>query len=351
MKIVGKVIKSYRYYTLKTEGLKLYCDARGTPEYYVKKESDNDYTVIKFNKKWFTTNKFKIQLINDLIYTLDSKRLSPRINIDFRDGIDWKKDMSRSELASLLTEKVGVPFVTFEKEFGELFLDDGGNGGGIKELKFKNWRIILKDGLYDNSETIELLEEVERYCRRFKKLCYGIVEVKKSMPANVLADYSVNTDALRVKYKRASNEFVLTFLHELGHRYWYKFADNEQKREVRQKYFELMGKGRPFFKAGDVIELNSSMVIKVVADNKPSVRAEILATPPRVRKLKEGMLVTFPTLPREYVRTINGEEIQNEGLPSAYSRKSVEEFFAEVFSFYLTGKLSKEIKSWFDSIL
>ena len=350
MKRQGKDIKAIRIFRFKTEGVRFYTDDRRTPEVFIKQQDKNNFVVIKFKKKCFRDmGDAKSANVLSLIFILDNRTISPLLEHKFGDCIEWKKNMDKSELIEFLTDKMHLPFSYVEKEYGGVVFDDSKDK--LNEFKFNNWRIIMKDGSFDSAEIIELLKDVERYCGKFRKVCYGIVEVKKTLPSRILADYVPSLDSLRVKYQRVSNDFILSFLHELGHRYWFKFADDSFRREVYKKFMILSNSGRPAFKEDDILEFDSKMIVKVIEDMGNKVRAEMLTPPPRTRRFAPGVKVTFTNLNYESIRTINGREVSDGVFPSAYSRKSVEEFFAEVFSFYLTGKLSKEIKSWFDSIL
>jgi hypothetical protein len=78
-----------------------------------------------------------------------------------------------------------------------------------------------------------LLKTAEQKLKNLKnKLCYGVVNVRTKLSASsYLAEYIIETDAINLKSNNSVKEdYIITFLHELCHRYFCKFLSANQKK-------------------------------------------------------------------------------------------------------------------------
>ena len=138
-------------------------------------------------------------------------------------------------------------------------------------------------------------------------------------------------------------DLKLFFLvHELGHRYDFKFATAGQKRNIAALYSKLKSDARwvdvPELKAGEFLPVN--------------LRGEI--TPRKITKvtplsyeLGSGVSVKISAVEGILKR----KAVEGKLFPSGYSMKNPTEFFAECFAFYVLGRLSPALAVKFEEAL
>lgn len=133
---------------------------------------------------------------------------------------------------------------------------------------------------------------------------------------------------------------MASFTHELGHRYWFKFANPEQKKAVSRLYYKL--------RSPSSLDLSLPKVGEPILVPIRGVRV-----PPTVVGY-EGDRLLLSTggflKVREVWRILQDKQISAK-FPSAYAMKNLEEFFAECFAFCTLGKASEELNRAFEDAL
>jgi len=347
---IAKKIWAYKTLDISSKLGKLFLNGHNLPLYYVINIAPDSYRVYKFNKEVFKSRADKAYILNKVYYYLVRVGYNSFDKV-FASIIEWSKIFNIEELANLILKEVDVSVPDFEKHFEPLQKTTESNDT-FQEIKHHKWRVILEQGIKDSSEVIELLNNVERKCSKLMDLCYGVIEVKKSLGSSKrLADYSPSNDSIRIKSKSSDDLFVRSFIHELGHRLWYKRLDVTIKRSIYNKYYELSGKKRLPFKENDILELDNGYKVRVKRDAVFQSLVEIIEMPRKSKKISPGQTVVYRNLTLESVKSINGKESVVSEFPTLYSRKNPEEFFCEVFSFWLMNNLNKDLSNWLDNIL
>lgn len=168
----------------------------------------------------------------------------------------------------------------------------------------------------------------------FSHLCYGEVTYTPALRRIVAADYNPSTDQMRVAPAKNAefNEAVRTFLHELGHRQQHKFKVDAAKLDA--KYDEARG-ARLRLHIGDAVKDPKSgrtitidgmlagrggIVYRGHFDDDPSHR------------IKGGDFL-------EHWELVRGKPAEKHSFAvSAYALSKPGEFWAEVFSYAMTGR-------------
>lgn len=204
---------------------------------------------------------------------------------------------------------------------------------GAKEKQFKELQGLVKAAVKAITPVMD-----------FKKVLYGDVFVVGQLrQSRTLAWYSPSEDEvyLRNLAKKGIDDLA-SLIHELGHRYWFKFATANQKRNITALYSKLGWDARrvevPVLKAGELLPVN--------------LRGEL--TPRRITKvtplfyeLGSGISVRISAVEGILKR----KAVEGKLFPSGYSMKDDVEFFAECFSFYVLGRLPAGLVPQFEKAL
>lgn len=130
------------------------------------------------------------------------------------------------------------------------------------------------------------------------------------------------------------------FIHELGHRYYYKYMSESQKEEFNKAY-ETKKRHFSSLKKGDTVELENGSVL-TVEESKPNRI---------ILKSKDSMLDlrNLGSL-KDKIKKINGVDFLYEanGIPSNYALADLEEFVSECLCAWIDGKFQGELKEFFD---
>lgn len=173
---------------------------------------------------------------------------------------------------------------------------------------------------------------------KLARVMYGDVYlVGKIRESNTLAWYRVSSDDLymRPETKLGPGE-VASLLHELGHRYWYKFMDSNQQRDWERLYYRVRGSGKATMpQPGDVLDLSFKGV-----DPPVVVRT---VTPSYLELENNGLKYRTDKIMEELGKKAD--------YPSRYAAKNQDEYFAECFAFFAMGILKDPHRSAFKDIL
>lgn len=215
---------------------------------------------------------------------------------------------------------------------------------GAKEKQFKELQGLVKAAVKAITPVMD-----------FKKVLYGDVFVVGQLRhARTLAWYSPTEDEvyLRNLAKKGIDDLA-SLIHELGHRYWFKFATADQKRNISILYSKLGWDARrvsvPDLKVGEVLP------VKVVGLEPPLVITAVTPTS-YVLRTKKPAFGTLPgSSPSVRITAIQNilkrKTVVGKVFPSDYSMKNDVEFFAECFSFYVLGKMPEGLVPQFEKAL
>lgn len=177
--------------------------------------------------------------------------------------------------------------------------------------------------------------------RDFKKVLYGDVFVVGQLASSKTAAwYNVKGDDvyLRPLAKKGQDD-LSSLVHELGHRYWFKFASMDQKKAVIRLFGILSNK-------------HVEVVLPKVGDEFPlPIHGEKIR--PTITSI-EGLKVNLST--GGYVDLMKMKKLMQERevhtqFPSSYAAKNYEEFFAECFAHFTLGTLKPDLLAQFESAL
>lgn len=269
---------------------------------------------------------------------------------------DWEKDLTLPELAKVMVKELNASIPEIEDMFEPVSFQNNGGKGDLLQFDYNRWHIVFENGLKDKDDIIRLINAVEDKCGRFKSLlCYGVLEVKRKMKnSNILADYNVTNDSMRIKGKRPDNSFLQSFLHELGHRLWFTQLGQQERSLIKNKYSHMILDVKYVdLKIGDIVGLKDGFKIKIDKVGYNGYSGTILEKPSRKWSFKEGDTVSIRPLKEQSVDTLNEKKYMPDesSFPTSYSQKNPEEFFAECFSYYLLGKLGAPLTSWMKEVI
>ena len=178
--------------------------------------------------------------------------------------------------------------------------------------------------------------------RDFKKVLYGDVFVVGQIErATSAAWYQIKADDVYIRsLAKKGQDDLQSLIHELGHRYWFKFCSREQRQATSTLYYQTHSSARSEVRLPNV---GDTLPVKVRGESVPPV---VTAKSALYYTLSSGGQVKI-----QDVRRLLANTAARAVFPSAYSAKDVEEFFAECFSFYTLGKLKPNLAASFELAL
>jgi hypothetical protein len=174
----------------------------------------------------------------------------------------------------------------------------------------------------------------------FKKVLYGDVFIVGQLrQSKTLAWYSVNDDDVYVRSmaKKGFND-LQSLIHELGHRFWYRFMSREQKQNTVIVYQKLKYTASP----AKLPRLGEPLPVPLKSGEHPTV----IGYDGLRYQLSSGGYVKVND-----IRKILNQQALIGSFPTLYSAKNYEEFFAECFSLFTLGKLKPDLAGQFESAL
>ena len=243
--------------------------------------------------------------------------------------VDWTEEMDFGEARDFLTRNWGMSLVEFRMMFG-------GEPEEARTFSCFGMNFEVNDSSVSRDDIVKRMEVVGRLLPKSLagKLMYGDVELRKGLNKDAGADYSPHVDVIRVG---ESSNFLEDMVHELGHRWHYKFATGEQLKSLERLY--RLCRNDPdspvSLSVGDVVKfrgLEADNGLKVLElDGNGHATVENLDAPEgSERRIVRGMsIASFFT--RKMVRSINGKGVRCLHLPREYAGKNFKEFVACCF--------------------
>lgn len=288
-RIARRIVSStYSWYIIEDGKSYLFLDGKRLPSFYISKNSNNSYRSIEFRRNAFASQEGR-NVINAILVAL--KMDNNRLLKTFSDYIKNDREIGSGKAVAPLAASLGMTIPDFEGLFR--VKTDFSSGVGLNEKKYRKWRVVFEKGTKNPESVLSLLDSVDKLLGGFAKaISYGIVEIKNEMPPEVLADYRPKTDSMRVRSDSSDSRMLHSFIHELAHRLWFEKMSKAQRHIVQDKY----------------------------ATMKRSISA--------------------------YFGNLDEDDV----FPSEYSKTSVEEFFAECFSYWRGGGLCSSLSSFISKI-
>lgn len=172
----------------------------------------------------------------------------------------------------------------------------------------------------------------------FKKVLYGDVFVVGQLKqSETLAWYAVKADDVYLRsLAKKGRDDLQSLIHELGHRYWYKFTTADLKQRVHKLYYDLSNTrpNMPPLAVGDTLP------VKVRGTKGPIT---ITGHEGQFYNLSTGGMVKMYDV-QKWLRT-------KAVFPSLYSATDPDEFFAECFAFYTMGTLKPDLAVQFEAAI
>ena len=212
---------------------------------------------------------------------------------------------------------------------------------GIEGKKLDDLKANLK-------KAVQLLKKVK--VKGIQRVLYGDVNiVGRLSKGSVGAWYYPADDTLYVRSLPKGKGPVHFLIHELGHRYWERFASRDQKQAWAQHHHDLEFGVRPDFnvpypQVGEEIEI-------VKAKGRGKNRRK-----PVVQKIQgEGIGGTYFVDDRRYYTgmqfyTFYRDQAERSKFPTDYAAKDMEEHFCEALALRALGTLPADHVAFFDEI-
>lgn len=186
----------------------------------------------------------------------------------------------------------------------------------------------------------------------FTRVLYGDIHVVASITkAHHAAWYYPGDDSLYLRRgSKTGMDEVQSLVHELGHRYWAKFANKAKRDAWMRHHWEVAGKDVP----------REDIKLPEVGDTVPEVKLKGVKGDPVVSRADganyyfdvpfQGAVRTF-SIGRVKLFMLRKENMkQAKNFPTRYSSKSYEEHFCEALKLLAAGALPKEHEIPFKAI-
>lgn len=256
---------------------------------------------------------------------------------------------------------------------------------GESDIKVHNLNIHIESKVSkpQQQKIIDVIEKSYKILQKIKleNLMTGNCYVTKKFSASYWGLYNIVRDYISVKPNIENEEdSIHTFVHEMGHKFMYKFMSPANRKIVIDKYVELMKQGEQYTQP--TARGNADEVFKKIAKEQgelvyvgktkkyKSFNPYVISTYTTEKmeiKSKLAPMIRLTAHPYAFFTSDwenNGKPLVDSSVsyknktfsdswfPTAYSRTNFEEFWAEIFAFYATGKFkNKEVIAFVKSCL
>ena len=236
--------------------------------------------------------------------------------------------------------------------------EEGENEVGMGPFTLKNPINLSEDKVEEMKEacTQALSRCTNSLAPNFTQALYGdVVLVEKLGRASWYAWYSSTKDEITMKYMdRDKAEFIKTFIHEIGHRYYRKILSEDKKRLWRRydlncHYAQRLNLSDWIGKDINLYALKKRTRTSVGSNPNKGVPAKIS------RISHRGVYLVLPdgsevgAYREKYIK--EHIKAQTGIFPTTYATSDVEEHFCEALSYKAVGKLHPKSLEAFNSII
>lgn len=345
-------LKNYGFNTQSQKGIVIF-NYYHYPVLWAYPKNDNEFQVYFTENEKVSYNKlergdydfcFRIDSISQLIdrYRYNSNFMRNYRIILFNDIVSrgapdekWnflirnKTTMSYQDFKNMMINDYDVRISSFENTFGNQNNENNIN----KEIKINN--ITFKsDGNLNQNFVNELYQKANEFIgnSNLKYTLYGIVEIKNNFNKNAVGDYSPNQDIIRTSGDKSSLEI---FIHELGHRWYYKFASKQQIKAFKELYDNCNGK-HIHLKEGDRVKYKSGKEYIFKGKEWGSLI---------MHDINDNEDYCFKLISTRSMTEINGQKVEKYNFPSNYSKTKFTEFIAECIEYaYCNISMDENLK-------
>ena len=291
---------------------------------------------------------FKVLLWNGIMDSEFSKFKGATFLVDRVDTLDYDK------AKELLTTKYDFSLLNFYAVFGEGTQAESGEASADDSRRFScdGMDFEVNDSTMDKEHVCRMMAVVKSKlpASLVSKLLYGKVELKgkfNSSGANTIADYTRSDDMIRLD---SGDGFVTSMIHELGHRWHYKFCKPNQERALMKLYRKCKQYYDPSltYQYGDTLGMANGNTVVIVGETDSDYRfyvvdnSENSPTKSMPKKYFTGRMVV----------SVNGKPIDRYTLPRQYAGKNFREFIACCFEHIYGGwPIAGNVKSEFVKIV
>lgn len=198
------------------------------------------------------------------------------------------------------------------------------------------------------------IERVENLCRKnpipgFSRVVYGDIHVvARITKAHHAAWYFPGDDSLYLRRSKTTGiDEVHAMIHELGHRYWHKFASEEAKKEWQRHHWQTEGKPVEV----DLPKVGDPIPVKI-----PKIKEY-----PTITKIEGGRFYYEVdigggekwqnSLPAMKVREFySAQQKASKNFPTTYSATSAQEHFCDALALLAMGNLTAQHEIPFNAI-
>ncbi len=212
-------------------------------------------------------------------------------------------------------------------------------------MKYNKWMITKeKEVKIDENEIREYFIEIEKLLgkKKMKKLAYGKVKIVKTL-GKFNAMYNREKDIIEVCNKVIKKKDYGTLIHELGHRYFFTADNSTLRYDVFRKYYNLTLKENEIKIGSIIFDRFYHLSFKVLSQTKKKIKL----------KHKKGIM----NINKNYLLTdfyqIVGKPYDKDSsyFSTLYSLTNSLEMFAELFSYWVIGKIKNPAKKWFERLI
>ena len=256
--------------------------------------------------------------------------------------VSKRETLSYDEALKLLTGRYELSLIDFRRAFG---------GEGSDEQRFEccGMQFEVNGSSLDRDDVCAKMNAVKSALPSSfaELLLYGKVEMKDKFHGNTLADYNPQDDTIRVD---ASDNFFVSMIHELGHRWHYKFCKPSQERRLMALYRKCKGGGDigADVKVGDVVRLTDGREFKITGVDGAYFNISMIDGNSSLNQVHR----LFFTQYAKHIESVNGRQTKSLPLPRPYAGKNFREFIACCFEHIYGGRpVSDALRKMFKEIV
>lgn len=274
--------------------------------------------------------------------------------------------ISKKKLFDLLVTKGKWNISSFDKYYGAMTEEGEDISERVKHYTRGDWDIYLDVKTNRNIDEVErLLDDVSSLLKKrgYGKLCYGKVLLVDNLGGKTLADYDPKGDLMRIGFKmlKKSNieNQIISTIHELGHRNYFKFLTSKQRGESNSKFLTevKLKKGTFDVKKGEIITSITSGDRYRVEDSRYKRSFKYIVslvelgkeTRNKTKDLNQRYSIDEKYIGVEFVPE-GAVESQNTYIPRPYGMKDEQEFYAVLWETWFQNKLRDPAKTWFEGL-
>jgi len=298
-------------------------------------------------------------------------------SIDETGFYKTKELTSRVELFKYLTVDLSMPSETFERYLGDAPTDFDDND----YVAYHDARVFFPDNIRESvkKNMLSLLDVFENLLDA-KKLNFLIDDSDirfSKLPGKTIGTYNKSSRNIIIQYSaKKTQEVIYTIIHEYGHKFWYEYMTDKHHTHIKnmfekikgvEKYSNIHQSTRDEYMAGIIPQLKVGQEVhylgrkRTYKSNSPFTITAVSSEQLVLNALHGGTLTGTPAFILGGKWKIEGVDMsppkttdyinKSDWFPTSYSQKDHEEWFCEIFSFYVNNSLDGKPKEWMEGLL